>query len=611
MSSGADNGPQEVPGTGEPGAHTQPEPAAAPAPAESAGAGEPPPDDDGGGSDGGGGGSADDATGGSDPERTTEKISSAFTDALVKGIAYLATGAGFLTFVGATGAAVTWMRLNAAELPATQALQLVGIKHLVADGAVALVVFAVLGLIAVTLIYVIDVPGRDTDEMRHGLTALALSESLIAVWMADRYVLDLPSLELAVGGVLALGLLTVGISLLPERTKPPPTRGPAMRWLRQNVGARIADLDPLPPPTNAQLRAEIERRRLLRQLGMPSEALPRKWKKSVKLLPMLGLVVATLIVGAAYANWYHDWVGWSIWLAWGLAGLCFGVARTTERFWPYGLAVFFSVALFGAWLNVVRLSDDPELSPAALLRTGNGGTAGVVGLYVARTDDRYWLGAVTMGCKGERGGALVPNRVKQGSGRIFSIPRSQVVDDTIGARTSLDKVGDEALKLLGEVVRRQPPGGSSPPGLPPSTTTTTPRATVAAERAPTRTTTVPATGGGGQEPAPTRGVTADSAAMPRTLAVTGRCMHPPPRLTRLSPATAAPGDQVEIIGSDLGAKPRGADRVTVNGKQAEAPPAFWQNRSVVFRVPDIGDQRAIIRVVARGHLSNPLVLQVR
>ena len=36
-----------------------------------------------------------------------EKVTGALTDALVKAIAYLATGAGFLTFIGATGAAVT------------------------------------------------------------------------------------------------------------------------------------------------------------------------------------------------------------------------------------------------------------------------------------------------------------------------------------------------------------------------------------------------------------------------------------------------------------------------------------------------------------------------
>ena len=80
----------------------------------------------------------------SPPRRPGEKVSSALSNAAVKAIAYLATGAGFITFVGVTGAAVTWMRLNAAELPATQALQLVGIKHLVADGAVALVAFVVL-----------------------------------------------------------------------------------------------------------------------------------------------------------------------------------------------------------------------------------------------------------------------------------------------------------------------------------------------------------------------------------------------------------------------------------------------------------------------------------
>lgn len=451
----------------------------------------------------------------------------------------------------------------------------------------ALVAFAVLGLIAVTVIYVIDVPGRDTDEMRHGLTLLAMTESLIAIWVANRY-LELTHEVLAYLGVVALGFLTVAVSLLPERIEPPPPRSGVMRWLRQVLGAKIAALEPLPPPTNAQLRAEIERRRILRRLGMKPEELPKKWKKRVKLLPMAALFVATVVVGAIYATFYHHWVGWSIWLAWGLAGLGFGVARTTERFWPYGLAVFFSVALFGAWLNIVRLTDSPELSPAALLRTGNEATAGVVGLFIARTDDRYWLGAVTMGCTRDEHGHLVPDRLKQASGRIFSIPRSQVIDDTVGARSAMAAVGDAALAQLGELVQRQPPGGAPAPGAKP-----------------------PATPSGADGVGTTDGMAADSpAAVPRTLAVSGRCMHGPPRLTGLSPSTAAPGDRVEITGTDLGFDPGEEDMVTVNGTRAAAPTRTWQNGRVVFTVPAVGARRAVVRVVVRGLTSNARVLRI-
>ena len=46
---------------------------------------------------------------GADDGGPVEQVSSALTDTLVKAIAYVATGAGFLTFVGATGAAVTWI----------------------------------------------------------------------------------------------------------------------------------------------------------------------------------------------------------------------------------------------------------------------------------------------------------------------------------------------------------------------------------------------------------------------------------------------------------------------------------------------------------------------
>jgi outer membrane protein OmpA-like peptidoglycan-associated protein len=527
-------------------------------------------------------------------ETSGGKVSSALVDAAVKVIAYLATGAGFITFVGVTGAAVTWMRLNAAELPATQALQLVGIKYLVADGAIALVAFVVLGLIAVTVTFVIDGPGRDTDEMRHGLTALAVIESLIAIWVADAY-LDLGHVWLATAGIVAFGVFVIAISLLPERIKPPPKRDGAWRWLRQEtLGKWIAEAELL-PRTMAQLRADKERRDLVRELGLDPEERPaERWRKTVKLWPMVALAVGAGIVGVVYALTYHEWVGVAIVLAWVLSGICFGVARTTDVFWPYGLAVFFSVALFGACLNVLRLSDAPELSPAALLRTGNSGTSGTVGLYIARTDDRYWLGAVTMTCT-KKDGKLVPDHLQAGSGRIFSIPRSQVVDDAVGARTAPAAAGERALDLLSELVRRQPAGGAPPPepAAAPSTTTTTTTGSPAAAPASTA------------RAATSEDLTADSpAAVPSTLAVTGKCLHLPPRLIRLNPATAAPGDPVEIIGTDLGT----SGTVTLNGTDVEAKP--WEDQSVVLRVPASGARSGRVVVRTRDRASNGVVLTV-
>jgi outer membrane protein OmpA-like peptidoglycan-associated protein len=88
-------------------------------------------------------------------------------------------------------------------------------------------------------------------------------------------------------------------------------------------------------------------------------------------------------------------------------------------------------------------------------------------------------------------------------------------------------------------------------------------------------------------------------------------MHLPPRLTRLNPATAAPGDPVEIIGTDLGVKRRENDRVTINGVTVEPPPDAWQDESIVVQVPKtLGPRRAMIRVVARGHTSNALAVKI-
>src|SRR5689334_2156688 len=74
----------------------------------------------------------------------TSPIVKAASDAVVKLIGFIATGTGFVTLLGVTGALVTWVRLREANLPATQVIGVIGIDHLVADGALALSLWVLL-----------------------------------------------------------------------------------------------------------------------------------------------------------------------------------------------------------------------------------------------------------------------------------------------------------------------------------------------------------------------------------------------------------------------------------------------------------------------------------
>src|SRR4051812_4515506 len=118
-----------------------------------------------------------------EPDPGTEEgvISKALADAVVKLVGFLATGTGFLTLLGVTGAGVTWLKLKEAQLPATQVIGLIGIDHLVADGALVLAGWILLGTVAVTAVYAIDTQHRPVRTFL-ALAAFVLVESAVAVW---------------------------------------------------------------------------------------------------------------------------------------------------------------------------------------------------------------------------------------------------------------------------------------------------------------------------------------------------------------------------------------------------------------------------------------------
>ena len=66
------------------------------------------------------------------------------------------------------------------------------------------------------------------------------------------------------------------------------------------------------------------------------------------------------------------------------------VARATDKFALYGIAVFFSVLLFGSALTMARTLDEPKVQPVALLRKGN--EIGLCGVYITQTKERVYVG---------------------------------------------------------------------------------------------------------------------------------------------------------------------------------------------------------------------------
>jgi hypothetical protein len=86
------------------------------------------------------------------------------------------------------------------------------------------------------------------------------------------------------------------------------------------------------------------------------------------------------------------------------------VARATDKFALYGIAVFFSVLMFGAALTIARTLHRPKVQPVALVRKDN--ELGVCGVYIAQTSDRVYVGRLPL--SGYR------------PGEIFWVPTSDV-----------------------------------------------------------------------------------------------------------------------------------------------------------------------------------------
>ena len=103
------------------------------------------------------------------------------------------------------------------------------------------------------------------------------------------------------------------------------------------------------------------------------------------------------------------------------------VARATDKFALYGIAVFFSVLMFGAALTIARTLHNPKVQPVALVRKDN--EVGICGVFIAQTSERVYVGRLPFA--GYR------------PGEIFWVPTSDVDLISVGQPES---IGEDANK---------------------------------------------------------------------------------------------------------------------------------------------------------------------
>ena len=391
----------------------------------------------------------------------------------------LATKAGGIVLTGVlsvgvvafVGAVIVWVRFWAARYPADQAVDAVSREELLAIGAQALVLFAVLGAAAVVMLWLLDGEGKAIRPIRRGLAVIVVAELAVALLIGDfrsRQFLQIIA-GFAFGALLALYLLDAAISTgkraRGRRTQPTVTTALG-RYVR-------------PPFTPARVVWQFVPLALLLFAAFMATRLEHADERFVfVIVPIaLALILFTAPGGAAgdldqdkgprlravrtalasvllfclFAFLYkdEDWLAGAAVAALGLAGLCLAVAGASKcRFLPVAVAVFLSVGVFGAIATCLPILDTPQAQPVAVL-TKDGRS--VCGVWVGDGDGRVAIAQVELS---ELGALRRPHPRRS---RLISFAQDSLVDRVVGPLQPLGRAQDQAAVLRNELELAHPP----------------------------------------------------------------------------------------------------------------------------------------------------------
>jgi outer membrane protein OmpA-like peptidoglycan-associated protein len=120
-----------------------------------------------------------------DPPKQGSQLGQMGRELLTQLLPLLVTAGGLALLLFAVGSAVSVARFSAAGLPWEQAISAATESDIRTTGLVWLVVFGLLGLLAVTLAYIASPQGQATATMYYALIAIATAEALV-VWFAAK-----------------------------------------------------------------------------------------------------------------------------------------------------------------------------------------------------------------------------------------------------------------------------------------------------------------------------------------------------------------------------------------------------------------------------------------
>jgi len=395
----------------------------------------------------------------------------------------LLTAGGFVGFLAFAGSIIVWTRFQAAQVPPAQAVAAYPRGELVAVASALLLIFGLVGILAVLGFFLVNREGGGSIGVSRGLLVLLAIEGLAAIILVD--------VPRNTDRVLAVELFLLPLIVAFWATCVYERRGmggedgsseKAGRKARFTVRLRLA----FQHSKQYLLRPKFVNRTLLgaivitllslllvaagappRDVAIGALALiglvPTAWLVLVEVdafgddldkrknldpdsIPFTPrgqtLIICLLPVAAVGPSVILDssWVICSLLTAVILNAALWRVAVISKKkFAWYGLAVFISIQLFGTITAVARNVDDPQVQPVALIRQEDGPDEAIQGIYVTETDDRVYFATVaTEGCTAD----LVPH-----SGRLLWVPKEDVVAMSIGPPQSVDGAAKTALEM--------------------------------------------------------------------------------------------------------------------------------------------------------------------
>ncbi len=375
----------------------------------------------------------------------------------------IVTAGGLLGFVALAGSAIVWTRFSAAGIPPDQVVAIYPRQELVAIASALLLIFGLVGLIAVAMCYLIEPKGRASLGMTRCLLTVMGAEGLAVILFITEP--TSPQQRIIAAELFILSLLAcLWATFLFEKPDLPGGESDLARLKALRGGFRTVLIATVSYIFVAALIAATIRgvdAELMIVTLIPCGLTPTLWLiwrlKDGAGRPKRGPIepfqvpfsrdgMGYIILATIAAVVLPTLIFWSSWLFFSLAaGAFLGAALWRAAVSPkrsflwYGVAVFVSVPLFGTLTWMVQNVFEPQVQPMALIRKMGSTDEFLQGLFVTETDSRIYFASVsTVGCS---------KHLITGKGRLLSVPKSEVAAIAVGPLQSVTRARKSALEM--------------------------------------------------------------------------------------------------------------------------------------------------------------------